>query len=239
MEKFYESQYIKKLFDDMSSTYELMNQITSFGFSEMWRWQCVHKLKLRKGAVVADLMTGMGESWRYLIPKIGEKGKIIAVDFSEGMLKFAHQRKDKVKYARYEIDIRQENIFESTVAESSVDAVVSTYGLKTFDEKQLEQLALTIKKILKNGGQFSLVEVSKPSFAPLKIFYLFYLQNVIPILGRLFLGNPDTYRMLGIYTLAFGNCEVARQQFEKAGLPCQTFSLFFGCATGIYGVVEK
>jgi ubiquinone/menaquinone biosynthesis C-methylase UbiE len=98
---------------------------------------------------------------------------------------------------------------------------------------------LTIKKILKNGGQLSLIEVSKPSFAPLKIFYLFYLQKVIPILGRLFLGNLDTYRMLGIYTLAFGNCEVAHQQFEKAGLPCQTFSLFFGCATGIYGVVEK
>ncbi len=239
MKKIYESHYIKQLFDDMSSTYELMNYITSFGFSELWRWQCIQRLRLSTPSVVADLMTGMGESWHHLLPKIGKNGHLIALDFSEGMLRYAHKRKQKKPYAAHQITIKNEDLFANSIPDSSLDAVVSTYGLKTFNEEQIKKLAVELKRILKNGGQFSLVEVSTPPFFLLRVVYLFYLRYIIPLLGKLFLGNPSTYRMLGLYTIAFGNCNAVHQYFEAMGLPCQTYSLFFGCATGVYGVVEK
>lgn len=52
------------------------------------------------------------------------------------------------------------------------------------------------KRILKPGGQFSFIEVSKPNNKLLKLFYGFYLGKLIPILSRLFLGNPEEYKML-------------------------------------------
>jgi demethylmenaquinone methyltransferase/2-methoxy-6-polyprenyl-1,4-benzoquinol methylase len=35
---------------------------------------------------------------------------------------------------------------------------------------------------------------------------MFYLKHIIPGIGRLLLGNPENYRMLGVYTEKFGNC---------------------------------
>jgi len=64
---------------------------------------------------------------------------------------------------------------------------------------------------------------------------MFYMQKIIPILGWLFMGNPDNYRLLGVYTNLFRNCDTACRVFQAAGLHAETQSYFFGCATGIVG----
>ena len=61
MKDYYEPEFVKDLFDRMSDSYKRMNYITSFGFSEIWRSLCVAVAKIEKGAVVVDLLTGMGE----------------------------------------------------------------------------------------------------------------------------------------------------------------------------------
>jgi ubiquinone/menaquinone biosynthesis C-methylase UbiE len=70
--------------------------------------------------------------------------------------------------------------------------VISGFGLKTFNDKQLVQLANEIDRILKPNGKFSLIDVSVPKIRILKPFYMFYLKNIIPILGKVFLGSPET-----------------------------------------------
>lgn len=44
MKNIYEPEFVKNLFDKMSSSYENMNYITSFGFSIRWRKQFLSKL---------------------------------------------------------------------------------------------------------------------------------------------------------------------------------------------------
>jgi len=70
---------------------------------------------------------------------------------------------------------------------------------------------------------------------PLRAAYMFYLKWVIPLIGRLLLGNPDCYRMLGVYTQAFGNATHFAGCLRKAGLEVDPVSYFFGCATGVRG----
>ena len=59
----YDQQFIAQLFDQMGPSYDLTNIISSFGFSEIWRAQCVRNLQLSRSSVVADLMAGSGECW--------------------------------------------------------------------------------------------------------------------------------------------------------------------------------
>ena len=108
--------------------------------------------------------------------------------------------------------------------------MVSAFGLKTFSTDQQSIAARELHRILKPGGRFSLVEVSVPRASILRVPYLFYLKRVIPALGRIFLGNPDNYRLLGVYTQAFLPSQMARH-LADAGLEVVRRPLFFGCAT--------
>lgn len=110
-----------------------------------------------------------------------------------------------------------------------------TYGLKTFDESQLNVLAAEVQRILKPKGKFAFVEVSKPRNKILLFLYSFYLGKIIPVLGKLFLGNPDDYKMLWIYTKQFENAEKVKQIFQNHGLSVCLDQYFWGCASGISG----
>lgn len=217
----------------MSKTYERMNYITSFGFSEQWRRTCVKEARLNSGECVVDLMTGMGECWGKILQTIGPDGKLIALDFSSEMLKHAEKR--KLKYTRHQIDILCQDVFKNTIAENSVDCVISGFGIKTFSEEQLTALCDEITRILKPGGRFSLIDVSVPNGKVLRTLYMFYLKNIIPILGKLFLGNPENYKMLGLYTEQFNDAQQCHAIFTRQGLESKFSTQFFGCASGITG----
>jgi ubiquinone/menaquinone biosynthesis C-methylase UbiE len=65
---------------------------------------------------------------------------------------------------------------------------------------------------------------------------MFYLKWLIPLIGRLLLGNADSYRMLGGYTQAFDNATHFACCLREAGLAVIRVSYFFGCATGVRGI---
>ena len=62
----HDDAYLQRLFDRMGPTYGLMNVLSSFGFSELWRRTCVANAEVRSGDRVCDMMSGSGECWRYL-----------------------------------------------------------------------------------------------------------------------------------------------------------------------------
>ncbi|WGD35697.1 class I SAM-dependent methyltransferase [Olleya sp. YS] len=233
MKDIYNQKFIEELFNKMSGSYERVNYITSFGFSERWRRQCVKSIEIKKNDTVLDLMTGMGECWKPILNTIGVNGKLIGLDFSEGMLNMAHKRRSK--YPNYQIKLLKENVFKNTIQNNSIDSVISGFGLKTFSDKQLHDFSDEVNRVLKTNGSFSFIEVSVPKNKLLKFFYLNYVRFFIPILGFLFLGNPETYKMLGVYTSKFNNAERVKEIFEKKGFNVEYINYFYGCATGIKG----
>ncbi|WP_108868034.1 class I SAM-dependent methyltransferase [Aquimarina aquimarini] len=233
MNEIYEPKFVKKLFDKMSSSYSKVNYITSFGFSERWRKQCVDEIDIEKGKIVVDLMTGMGECWKHILRKNDEKSTLISLDFSSEMTKRA--RKNKKRFNSFDIKILEENVFNNSIKSQTVDYIISGFGLKTFNDNQLRRLANEIDRILKPGGKFSLIEISVPKNRLLKLFFMFYLKNIIPILGKIFLGSPDTYKMLGVYTQEFTNARNIYQIFKTKEFNIEYTEYFYGCATGIKG----
>ncbi|MCA0236467.1 MAG: class I SAM-dependent methyltransferase [Bacteroidetes bacterium] len=233
MKTLYNPEFVERLFDDMSASYNRMNYITSFGFSKIWRRQCVQHLELRPGSVVVDLMTGMGECWPYILHKKCLPAQLIALDFSTEMIRRATVQ--KAKFPSASILILKENVFGNSIEDGMADCVISGFGLKTFDEAQLSSLATEMYRILRPGGTFSMIDVSVPKNRLLRLLYMFYLKHVIPVLGSIFLGNPETYRMLGIYTEAFGNARKVEAIFRQHHFEVEYLEFFGGCASGIKG----
>lgn len=79
------------------------------------------------------------------------------------------------------------------------------------------------------------MEVAVPTHVLLRTLYLFYLRFVIPLIGRLFLGNPQNYRLLSVYTESFAQGAAATAAFERQGFRVATADLFFGCARRLLG----
>src|SRR5262249_42557396 len=105
-----------------------------------------------------------------------------------------------------------------------------------FDHDQQKRLSQQVARLLRPGGVFSFVEISVPPALLLRLVYLFYLDRLIPLIGRLFLGDPANYKMLGIYTRAFGTCKHFAECLRQCGLEVSEINYFFGCATAVRGV---
>ena len=236
-------EYVAGLFDRMAATYGVLNYITSFGFSERWRKECVHLLGIpsptsqtrgitAKGPedeVVYDLMTGMGEAW----PSLTSAGisRIVSVDLSPGM---CGRARENAKRYNADIEVLQKDVM-TLVDSGQADYVVCCFGLKTLSDSDRTSLAQKTRELLKPGGRFAFVEISAARSWWLGFLYRFYLRRVIPLLGRLFGGDALAYGMLGKYTESFGDCRQFAEELQNEGLSAQYRSLFFGCASTVSG----
>ncbi len=230
----YDPSFVRRLFDEMARTYGVVNLISSLGFTRRWRRQCLRSVQIGTGTTVLDLMTGMGELCRDLLHIIGPTGTIRAIDISPVMCERAQKQVSLVDQSR--LQVIQADALNCPIEDESVDYVVSTFGLKTLNSRQLKTLALQVSRVLRPGGQFALLEISVPKSPLLRWPYMVYINYIIPLIGRLALGNPDNYRLLGVYTAAFQDCRRAADYFTAANLQVQYRRYFFGCATGITGV---
>jgi ubiquinone/menaquinone biosynthesis C-methylase UbiE len=225
----YSPASIRELFDEMAATYGIVNLVSSFGFCARWRRQVTYGLQLADGSHVVDLMSGMNELCRSLSAHAPRALRLTAVDMSPGMVSRA--RNDWP----FDVTSCLEDALTWDFEPESADAVISSFGLKTLNQDQQLHLSRCVARLLRSGGVFSFVEISVPPGRLLRLLYLFYLNRIIPWIGRLFLGNPSNYRMLGFYTREFGGCEHFAECMRQQGMQVTVVSHFFGCATGVRG----
>lgn len=228
----YDDNFVKSLFDRMSKTYGITNYISSFGFTERWRKKCVKGINWPDDMKVGyDLMSGMGESWHLILKE--SNSKIIGLDISSEMNTKA--RENLTRHKNWQVEILEQNVLNSDIKSESGDFIISTFGLKTFSVDKQKTLAKEMSRILRTGGQISLIEISEPENILLKIPYMFYLKYIIPNIGRIFMGNSSDYNMLGLYCQNFKNCYQFKSFLEEEGLNVKVTNHFFGCAKGIVG----
>ncbi|MEO8261191.1 MAG: class I SAM-dependent methyltransferase [Pseudolysinimonas sp.] len=229
----YDATYVRALFNRMSRSYERMNIIMSFGFSSRWRVELMRLIeKPADVRDVIDLMSGMGETWGQVRRRFA-RATISALDFSPEMTRHSQQKNDRQFGGA--VDIRCEDVLDSTLESASFDAVVCAYGLKTFDERQSRRLGDELVRILRPGGRFAFIEVTLPPNPVLRRLYDLYLSIVVPLAGTLLLSDPSEYRMLYRYVRAYGRGERTAAGFDHPMLTVTRRSHFFGCATSFSG----
>ncbi|MBI3854341.1 MAG: class I SAM-dependent methyltransferase, partial [Planctomycetes bacterium] len=109
------------------------------------------------GEVIADLGAGSGYYTFRLAPKVGEKGKVLAVEIEDKMLAELKKRIEKDKVANVETIKCTET--DPKLPEAGVDLVlmVDVYHELAFPY----EVMTAIRKALKPGGRVVLVEFRK------------------------------------------------------------------------------
>ena len=231
----YDPVFVKGVFDRCSRRYIAFSLICSFGFTEIWRRQCVAALPPPPSARPSgyDLMAGTGEAWPHLLKRFPEIASVTAVDISSGMHQRAMARLHR--HRRHRIDFIEDDVLESRLAPASADFIISTFGLKTFHPGQHRRLARLVAHALKPGGVFAMIEASDPKGWLLRPLYLFHLKKVRPWVERLFLRGAQDFAMIGTYSTRFGDASAFAGMLRADGLEVDYRRYFFGCATGVCG----
>jgi demethylmenaquinone methyltransferase/2-methoxy-6-polyprenyl-1,4-benzoquinol methylase len=231
----YDPNFVRDVFDRCSASYRYWSHIASFGFVFLWRRQCVDHMPgpLPDAAAGLDLMAGTGEAWPYLLRRRAGIASITAVDISSGMIRRAVDRLHRSRVDK--IKLVEADILSSTLPAESADFIISTFGLKTFNEGQQRRFAREMARVLKRGGVFSLIEASDPKAWVLRGLYRLYLDRVLPLVEKTVLRGAQDFAMLGVYTRNFGDCHFFARCLADEGLDVELKVFFFGCATGVVG----
>ncbi len=179
---------VREMFSRLAWKYDLVNDVMSFGMHRRWKREAV-RLALR-GLVpkdrVLDLCCGSGDLC-FLAEEMGA-GPVTGADFTLPMLAVARRRRSA---AKSRAAFTQADALELPFPDGAFDAVTVSYGLRNVAEP--EAALREIRRVLAPGGRAVVLDFGKPDNRLAAALYRGYLRTMMPAVGWLFHGDPETY----------------------------------------------
>lgn len=158
---------VQSLFSDVAVSYDLMNDVMSFGVHRIWKDALINWVKPQKGQAFLDLAGGTGDiAFRISKATSGKQKDITVCDLTPAMLLEGKKRAEKT------IDLGQiswvaGDAMDLPFATNSFDVVTMAFGLRNVavQDKAIEE----IYRVLRPGAVSS-----ASSF--LKLFYLCWIK---------------------------------------------------------------
>lgn len=207
MEKFSKNpEFIKNLFNSISTNYDKLNDIMSFGLHRTIKKDVLSKVKFNKNIKVLDLCTGTGDLAGILKEKYPQ-AKVIGIDFSEKMLEIARKKHPGIEFI-------QADITNLPLENESFDLCIISFGLRNIEN--MERVLKEIHRVLKPGGIFINLDLGKPN----KFFNFFlkpYMYLWITFLGKFFHGDETPYKYLAVSNETFSSQKELVEIFRQIG----------------------
>jgi demethylmenaquinone methyltransferase/2-methoxy-6-polyprenyl-1,4-benzoquinol methylase len=182
---------VEEMFNNISPKYDLLNHLLSANIDKLWRKNAVNRLKPFKPQLILDVATGTAD-FAVAATRI-DGAKVVGIDISEGMLEVGRRKIERKKLTGAIELIRadSENLpFEN----DKFDAAIVGFGVRNFETLKIG--LAEIKRVLKPGGVFYILEFSKPAKSPYKQIYQFYFTKILPLIGRMVSKNNSAYTYL-------------------------------------------
>jgi len=181
------TDFVRELFDKLSSDYDFMNNIISFGMHKFIKEQAIKNIPVKKYFKILDVCTGTGDIAIAVSQIYGETVEITGVDFSEKMLEIF-----KTRTANHNnISFLYADALNLPFEDNTFDAVFISFGLRNLED--LQQGITELKRVTKNGGYLANLDTGKPK-GILGVAFKIYLFLLVPFMGKLLHGNSMPYR---------------------------------------------
>ena len=120
--------------------------------------------KMKEGDTVIDLGSGAGNDAFVARKVVGEKGKVLGIDFTEAMILKARANAEKLNYNN--VEFRQGDIEDMPVTSNYANVIVSNCVLNLVPNKY--KVISEIFRVLKPGGHFSISDIVLEGKLPAK-----------------------------------------------------------------------
>ena len=198
-------QQVAEMFDGVAKNYDKANDLLSFGSARIWRKKVAKLVNSQPGQTILDLAAGTGSS---SIVFLREGVKVVAADFSRGMLEEGRRRHPELEF-----------VFADAAnlpfADQEFDTVTISFGIRNVEKTEVALAEML--RVLKHEGKLVVCEFSR---IPNKFFhslYRFYLRNILPTLSALVSKTPEAYSYLAESIDAWPSQQELVKIIEAAG----------------------
>jgi demethylmenaquinone methyltransferase/2-methoxy-6-polyprenyl-1,4-benzoquinol methylase len=182
---------VEEMFNNISPKYDLLNHLLSANIDKLWRRKTIKMLEPYQPELILDIATGTAD---FAVAATRINGaKVVGIDISEGMLEVG-RRKIQRKALTNIIELIKADSEKLPFENNTFDAAIVGFGVRNFEN--LKKGLSEIKRVLKPGGVFFILEFSKPTQSPYKQFYQFYFTKVLPFIGRQISKDNNAYTYL-------------------------------------------
>jgi demethylmenaquinone methyltransferase/2-methoxy-6-polyprenyl-1,4-benzoquinol methylase len=182
---------VAAMFGRIAGWYDFLNHTLSLGIDIYWRWRLARVALPRPGGTVLDLAAGTLDVALALVrqyPGI----RVAAVDYTLPMLA---RGKRKLKGALAgQILPAQGDGRKLPLPDNSMDAATIAFGIRNIRPRM--DAHREVLRCLKPGGRFCILEFGTGRRKVWGGLYNFYLDKILPAVGRVFSGDRAAYRYL-------------------------------------------
>lgn len=224
---------IQSMFDSVALKYDLTNGVLSFWLHKLWNRHLVKSVaKSDPEHVYMDLCSGTGEIAFDYLKQVKSVHSLHLVDFSEKML---DQAKEKGQlFSKAPLFYWQADVQELPFSKDFADVATMAYGIRNV--KNPSACLKDVFRVLKPGGVFAILELTRPKNPCLKFGHSLYLHTLLPLLGKVFTHNKEAYKYLCNSIDHFISPEELESIFQATGFENTSVkSLWGGIATIITG----
>ncbi len=206
------------MFTAIARRYDLNNTLLSFGLHHRWKRRVVAQVAARLDGGprwVLDVGAGTGDLALLVSPRLGETGRVVAVDLNQAMLEEGSR-----KIAREGLQARvaclRGNVEALGFRDGRFDAVTAGFCIRNVGN--LGRAFAEIRRMLKPGGRFICLEFSRPTRGWLRAVYDWYSFRLLPWIGTAVARDgTGVYEYLPASIRTFPDQEALQELLLKAG----------------------
>ena len=180
---------VTKVFQDVSSKYDMMNDLMSLGIHRLWKKKFINWLNPQKNTTLIDVASGTGDIAKLFLEKIEYKGFVYCVDDNMEMLNLNKKKFKEISKIKYFCNNAEKLPFKSNY----FDYYTISFGLRNVEN--INKALKEAYRVLKPGGRFLCLEFSKVKNKTLNKIYKNYSKS-IPIVGKFIVGKSEPYEYL-------------------------------------------
>ena len=221
------SNLVKKIFENVSGRYDLMNDFMSLGIHRVWKKSMLDWLAPRRGQSLIDVAGGTGDIAFNFIKRAKTGANATILDLTESMM---------IEGKKKTIDLPEEtqinwvcgDAMRMPFSDNTFDVYTISFGIRNVTN--ISKTLSEAYRVLKPGGRLMILEFSSVNNDLISWIYDKYSFNIIPKLGELVSNDRESYQYLVESIRKFPNQEkfsemIINEGFRKVKYRDLTFGI--------------
>jgi demethylmenaquinone methyltransferase/2-methoxy-6-polyprenyl-1,4-benzoquinol methylase len=203
---------VREMFSSIAPRYDLLNHVLSLNIDRSWRRRAVDRLgwESKPDGLYLDLCAGTCDLALELTRRHGFSGQVVAVDFSQPML-----RQGLVKLDGHPVLPMCADALRTPFAAESFDGAMVAFGVRNLVD--IEAGLGELKRVLRPGARLVILDFAIPRRRLFQGLYRFYFTRLLPFIGHAISKHSLAYKYLPESVSSFAEPAELGAQLTAAG----------------------